>query len=270
MSFAFEPIQALESRRMLSAAAFHHGHTLVVRGDEHAANTIVVKPNAENTAIDVSIQWTSRKGVAKSLTASFPKTLNIRDLRVRGGKEADSITIEQAPAPAPTTPVTATSSRSGKDGRKVLPPFDGVIDARVYGHAGNDTITTGAGDDKVKAGRGDDVVDTGAGNDTVQGQRGNDLLKGGDGNDNLWGGVGDDTVEGGNGDDKLGGVLGVNTLTGGAGKDTFVVRTLTGQTTDYNNTEDVLVTVPTKADKGSENDDSEDDDDKHGKSGKRK
>lgn len=256
MSFDFEPVQSLEARRMLSASAFHHGHTLVVRGAEHSANTIVVKPNAENTAIDVSVKWTTRKGVAKTLNASFPKSLEITRLRVRGGNEADSITIEQAPAPAPTTPATLSSSRkSGNSGKgRNEEPFDGVIDARVDARAGNDVITTGAGDDVVRGGRGDDVISTGAGDDLVLGQRGDDLIKGEDGNDKLWGGLGDDTVEGGNGDDKLGGILGVNTLAGGAGKDTFVVTTLTGQTTDYNNAEDILVTHPSRQDRHADKD----------------
>ncbi|RGD90453.1 type I secretion C-terminal target domain-containing protein [Acinetobacter sp. SWAC57] len=56
---------------------------------------------------------------------------------------------------------------------------------RLYGYAGNDTLTGGAGNDLLRGGDG---------NDTLIGGAGNDLLIGGSGNDRLTGGTGNDTA----------------------------------------------------------------------------
>ncbi|WP_353143379.1 beta strand repeat-containing protein [Acinetobacter pragensis] len=56
---------------------------------------------------------------------------------------------------------------------------------RLYGYAGNDTLTGGSGDDSLRGGDG---------NDTLIGGAGNDLLIGGSGNDTLTGGAGNDTA----------------------------------------------------------------------------
>ncbi|WP_216070680.1 S-layer family protein, partial [Acinetobacter sp. 8I-beige] len=59
---------------------------------------------------------------------------------------------------------------------------DGV---RLYGYAGNDTLTGGSGNDLLRGGDGDDTLIGGAGND---------LLIGGSGNDTFIGGLDSDTV----------------------------------------------------------------------------
>ncbi|MCW5951273.1 MAG: calcium-binding protein, partial [Propionibacteriaceae bacterium] len=94
--------------------------------------------------------------------------------------------------------------------------------------AGNDTITTGSGEDVVIGGEGADIVRAGGGNDVVIGdlgyvaqtlsggtllQRraavwgntigGNDELRGEAGDDLLIGGVGDDRIDGGAGEDLI-------------------------------------------------------------------
>ena len=62
----------------------------------------------------------------------------------------------------------------------------------VDGGNGNDTITTGDGNDVIFGGNGDDTVDAGRGNDTVFLGNGNDFF--------VWNpGEGSDTVDGGNG-----------------------------------------------------------------------
>jgi Ca2+-binding RTX toxin-like protein len=82
----------------------------------------------------------------------------------------------------------------------------------ITGANGNDSITTGAGDDILFGGPtnlippgidGDDTLDAGAGNDTMLGGFGNDYLIGGDGNDSLGGGPGADTLIGGSGNDSF-------------------------------------------------------------------
>jgi len=92
---------------------------------------------------------------------------------------------------------------------------------RLYGYAGNDTLTGGAGNDLLRGGDG---------NDTLIGGAGNDLLIGGSGNDTLTGGTGNDTAlyelldnldaRGGNGTDTW------TDFTVGAGADKIDVSAL--------------------------------------------
>ena len=64
----------------------------------------------------------------------------------------------------------------------------------VDGGNGNDTITTGDGNDMIFGGNGDDSVDAGRGNDTVFLGNGNDFF--------VWNpGQGSDAVDGGNGNE---------------------------------------------------------------------
>ncbi|MCJ1902721.1 MULTISPECIES: M10 family metallopeptidase C-terminal domain-containing protein [Paracoccus] len=129
---------------------------------------------------------------------------------------------------------TLNASRNGSD---------------VFGHAGNDLLLGGPGDDNLQGGAGNDTLraeagaDTlighegndllfggdgndslvgGPGDDTLWGQVGNDLLYGDDGNDLLWGGDGNDLLWGGNGNDNLAGGAGSDTLRGDAGNDTLI------------------------------------------------
>nr|WP_198980737.1 calcium-binding protein [Herbaspirillum sp. ASV7] len=75
---------------------------------------------------------------------------------------------------------------------------------RMYGMAGNDSLTGGQ------------LADT------IDGGEGNDYLSGSAGNDTLIGGEGDDRFDGGNGDDTLSGGKGNDRLDGGYGNDTYL------------------------------------------------
>jgi Effector protein/RTX calcium-binding nonapeptide repeat (4 copies) len=128
---------------------------------------------------------------------------------------------------------------------------------RVDGGAGNDTISTGAGRDDVYGGAGNDTIDAGSGHDVVYGGDGNDVLRGGKGRDTLEGGAGNDVLEGGTGNDVLSGGLGDDTIRGGkgndavytgAGKDT--VDNQSGNDRVYGQTADDTITAA----KGAKND----------------
>ncbi|MCL6729321.1 calcium-binding protein [Sphingomonas hankyongi] len=106
-----------------------------------------------------------------------------------------------------------------------------IINFRVVGDGGGDTITGGSGDDDLSGG---------AGNDSITGGGGNDQMSGGDGDDILVAGPDNgkttefnqyqDRLDGGAGNDRL--VAGYNTvLTGGTGADTFVFLTDPGDFT---------------------------------------
>lgn len=120
----------------------------------------------------------------------------------------------------------------GNDVIEVAP--DVTVNMIVHGGAGDDIITTGAGDDIVHGGDGNDTIRTGAGNDYVEGGNGNDwihagagnnVVYGGDGHDTLMAGNGDNYLDGGNGNDALFGGSGNNILSGGNGEDRFVAGT---------------------------------------------
>jgi len=109
----------------------------------------------------------------------------------------------------------------------------------AYGDSGNDTITSGSGDDYLDGGDDNDVLTSGVGADTLIGGLGNDTLssgndadrlEGGAGNDSLNAGAGADVLLGDAGNDTLVGSTGVDTLTGGAGSDQF--RWASGDNTD--------------------------------------
>jgi Ca2+-binding RTX toxin-like protein len=86
----------------------------------------------------------------------------------------------------------------------------------VGGNAGDDTISTLGGNDRVWGGDGDDLVQAGDGDDYIYADEdntgsvrtyfsGNDTLDGGAGNDFLFGGGGDDLIMGGAGVDVIDG-----------------------------------------------------------------
>jgi Ca2+-binding RTX toxin-like protein len=102
----------------------------------------------------------------------------------------------------------------------------------VEGGDGNDTITTGAGDDRIDGGAGNDVISSGAGRDDIFGNSGNDTITGGDGVNIIHGGDGDDQVtagrgtnfvEGGAGNDSIRGGGVSDILSGGTGNDRITV-----------------------------------------------
>jgi Ca2+-binding RTX toxin-like protein len=103
----------------------------------------------------------------------------------------------------------------------------------VDGYKGNDTITTGRGDDivlggdgddRISAGKGDDEVHGNDGDDRINGGAGDDVIDGGDGNDTLFGDSGDDEIYGGEGDDSIYGGVGDTTVNGGSGFDVAILK----------------------------------------------
>lgn len=119
-------------------------------------------------------------------------------------------------------------SGAGNDTINVAPNVK--VNIVVDGGAGDDNITTGAGDDRIDGGAGNDTISTGDGRDDVFGNTGNDRIEAGAGDDVVYGGDGDDTlvgndgvdfIEGGAGKDDLDGGAGKNMLSGGLGDDTI-------------------------------------------------
>ncbi|MFV2068625.1 MAG: Calx-beta domain-containing protein, partial [Pirellulales bacterium] len=91
---------------------------------------------------------------------------------------------------------TNGGSDGGSDGGLDIPSL-------VYGGAGNDHLSGGAGDDILIGGLGNDKLKGRGGNDVLSGGAGKDDLNGGWGHDILIGGIGKDQLRGGKGDDLL-------------------------------------------------------------------
>jgi Ca2+-binding RTX toxin-like protein len=263
-------VETLEARQLLSGAILSHG-VLKVFGDGGSLNTITVNNSADGLSVDVAISSTNRLGVVKPFAKSFPKSLIITSVFVRGGHLADTINVGQSNGSfvLPTRVLSLAgddhvTTGAGNDivfagaGNDTVSTGNGtdwvrgdsgndVIDAgagddRVRGGVGNDIITGGVGADLVRGDAGDDNLSGGSGDDLIFGDVGNDSINGESGNDSLWGGVGNDTILGGTGSDTLGGFIGTNTLNGEGGQDTFVVRTLAlNPTNDFDATIDILM-----------------------------
>lgn len=133
-----------------------------------------------------------------------------------------------------------------------IPTVANTASIRVFGQAGNDTITLNEANGALPkanlfGGAGSDVLTGGAGADHLFGQAGDDTLLGKDGNDSLFGGAGNDALTAGKGDDRVFGQAGNDRMIwnpgdgsalneGGAGNDT--VEVIGG-----NVSEDFLATV---------------------------
>jgi Ca2+-binding RTX toxin-like protein len=95
---------------------------------------------------------------------------------------------------------------------KTFANFLNSEDYTINGNSANNTLVSGAGNDKLYGN---------GGNDMLEGGLGNDKLFGGAGNDDLIGGTGNDTLTGDAGNDMLDGGAGKNVLIGGDGNDTY-------------------------------------------------
>lgn len=117
---------------------------------------------------------------------------------------------------------------TGTDGDDTFSSGDG--NDKLYGLGGNDTLDAGDGNDQVRGRGGADMITLGDGNDFANGGNGRDSIYGGDGNDTLAGGAGADYIDGGAGNDWLGagkadgktGCRNFDTLVDTDGNNTFV------------------------------------------------
>lgn len=98
----------------------------------------------------------------------------------------------------------------------------------LKGRSGSDVLSGGGNSDELFGGNGrdwlyggteGDTLEGGNGNDRLFGEAGHDTLYGGDGNDRIFGGLDHDVIEGGTGNDRLFGGLGDDFIVGGAGDD---------------------------------------------------
>lgn len=92
---------------------------------------------------------------------------------------------------------------------------------RLVGHNGDDIINGGSGADTIYSGWDNDTINAGAGNDSIYSERGDDIVNAGDGDDTVFGYTGDDQINGGAGNDMLYGGAGMDIIFGGDDRDTI-------------------------------------------------
>ncbi|MEZ5759223.1 MAG: Ig-like domain-containing protein [Emcibacteraceae bacterium] len=110
------------------------------------------------------------------------------------------------PAPTPTPDFTENPTNvfiAVDSSDSVLSKASATADLTVTGKGGNDTISTGSGDDIVDGGSGNDIISTGAGDDIVKGGPGNDTISTGTGADKIRGGNGIDAINAGADNDAI-------------------------------------------------------------------
>ncbi len=140
---------------------------------------------------------------------------------VRRGANATQMIVSSAGRSQVFNDVTSILA-DGRGGNDTITIESTVtLPATIYGRAGNDKITLGAGGGTAYGGTGDDLLIGGAARDVLRGEQGNDILRGNAGNDELDGDEGDDQLSGAAGDDILRGGPGRDTLTGDVGSDSL-------------------------------------------------
>lgn len=258
MAHVSHDLESLESRRLLSGVYLGSFGTLRIAGDDGV-----------NDSVNVALAGDQIEVVINGAPAESFDSADIQRIIIRTGSGDDSVSVVETLQPTWVFAQDGNDTIATSAARDVVYGHAGedLIDAgggnnfvvggedndnittgdgkdRIWGRDGNDVIISGGGNDLVVAGRGDDLVETGVGTDHAYGRDGSDTLRGGDGNDRLWGGPGNDSIEGGNGDDVIGGIVGNNSLFGGAGKDTFFVTSLDANVpNDFDPASDVLRTV---------------------------
>jgi len=95
----------------------------------------------------------------------------------------------------------------------------GLSSVTTYGQDGDDTISGGAGIDRIYGGMGNDDINGNSGNDVIRGEFGDDIINGNNGNDSILGGDGLDTINGGSGADVLYGGNDDDIISGGVDND---------------------------------------------------
>ena len=132
-------------------------------------------------------------------------TDNIENIVLRGGESANVLDV------------------SGYSGRMVNGVSQSYI-ARLYGRAGNDTLTGSMFDDFLFGEEGDDVIVGNDGDDRISGGDGNDHITGSGGEDTMIGLAGNDKFFGGGDNDLILGCSGDDTLRGNSHADRMAGR----------------------------------------------
>lgn len=123
--------------------------------------------------------------------ASAADDVFIKLTGVASGFTFGTTVVDELPLPPPPLPLATTVNLTEFDDTYTTPGDDDFI---INGLGGNDTITTGTGNDTINAGAGNDTITSGAGNDLINGGSGNDTIAAQAGADIITGGSGNDSI----------------------------------------------------------------------------
>ena len=180
------------------------------RTDSREQNTLIYATNATETDTSDDILLAVLEDFTDALT------LDMFVLATNGTSGRDTIR-QTTIAPDLIYGGAGNDTISGGAGDDILYGESGVDSIR--GEAGDDKIYGGVDFDILYGGDGKDIIYGGASGDVVDGQNGDDILFGGAGNDRILGGSGDDYIDSGGGDDDIEAGVGNDTIIGGAGHD---------------------------------------------------
>ncbi len=223
----------MESRRLLSAAAYLDGTTLRVVGTP--LNDVVTIDFGRLVAIEGEIiglaaideiaVLVNTPDSAETVSLTFSPAL-VRRVSVDLVEGDDQLIISQSIDPnlvrgdERAARIRGLTVNAGPGDDYVETPWFGRHS--IQGESGHDTLIGGQGSDTLFGVGGDDLLIGKTGSDLLYGGNGNDTLEAGAGDDALDGGAGEDSLVGGRGDDLLDGSSGNDMLTGGRGIDTLV------------------------------------------------
>lgn len=233
MNLRHSSLQALESRRLLSAAAYLDGTTLRVSGTSlddvvtiDFGRLVAIEGEIIGlAAIDDIAVLVNTPDSAETLSLTFNASL-VRRVSVDLAEGDDQLVISQS--------IDPNLGRGDERGVRIrgltvsAGPGDDYVESPWFGRnyldgeSGHDTLLGGQGSDTLFGQGGDDLLIGKTGSDLLFGGNGNDTLEAGAGDDALEGGADDDQLIGGRGDDVLDGSSGNDTLSGGRGIDTLV------------------------------------------------
>ena len=168
-------LSVLESERLNSKDKLFGGTGNDLYVIDQFANVPVVVENL-NEGIDTILgdlqSYTIDANVENYINDAYVTLNNVAQAIVINGNALDNI-IKTCPSDWDTTGAMLSTLSTTFSAKEVF-----------YGHAGNDQLLSGLGDD---------FLDGGVGNDTLISGAGNDTLDGGTGADNMYGGAGNDT-----------------------------------------------------------------------------
>src|SRR5438874_659925 len=132
-------LETLERRQLMSAVSLKDG-ILLVQGQTGAPNEL---------AINLSLDGQSIWGVANGSAGSAVQISQVRQIRIIGGDDADTIHV---------------------DPHVAIPVY-------IQSDSGDDNISAGAGNDTIVGGSGNDTIDGCLGKDVIYGGKGSDIIE---------------------------------------------------------------------------------------------
>lgn len=134
-------------------------------------------------------------------------TIPSKSLTINGDRPEDSIgAISSADLITVTSldaGLAAVLTINGGEDNDVVNTSAVAYPVTLLGGNGDDSLTSGAGNDFQHGGHGEDTLMGNGGDDTLNGGDSNDTIFGGGGNDLIGGGARDDSIDGGTGDDLI-------------------------------------------------------------------